>query len=88
MSIWHHEGEGLNGVWHYEGEGHVKVGDVIVADVLVLAMRSIHGMQNLLIKANAQRKRYLVRESKTTVQIINSKYQSKAAAKLLLNGNL
>ena len=33
------------------GEGHVKVG--AVTDDFMLAMRSIHGMQNLLNKAEA-----------------------------------
>ena len=63
------------GVWHQEGKGDVKVGAVMAADDLVLASRNIHGMQNLLNKANAQRKGYILSESKTKVKIINIKYQ-------------
>ena len=56
----------------------MKVGAVMIADDLMLAMRCIHGMQNLLNKE--QRKMYIISKSKTSVQIINSKYQSKPAA--------
>ena len=67
----------------------MKQGAGIVTDDLVIAMRSIHSMQNLLKKAEAeaQRGRYILNKSKITIQIINSKYQSKSAAQLLLNGN-
>ena len=64
----------------------MKKGAVMIADDLVLAMRSIHDMQNLL--NNEQRKLYIIRKSTITVQIINSKYKSISAAQLLLNGNL
>ena len=62
--IWHHEEKGHEGVWHLEGEGngpvphhYVKVGAVIVADDPVLAMRSIHDIQNLINKFDALNKR-------------------------------
>ena len=64
----------------------MKVGSVMVAGEFMIAMRSIPGTQNFLNKA--QRKRYILSKSKTTLQIINSKYQSKPADQLLLNGNL
>ena len=38
-----HEGYSIMSVWHHEEKG-VKMGAVMVADDLVLAMRSIHGM--------------------------------------------
>ena len=63
-----------------KGECHLKVGAAMVIDDLVPAMRSIYGMQYLLNKADAQRKWYMLIESKTTVQIINGKYQLKPAA--------
>ena len=78
------------GVYGTMKDGHVKVGAIMVADDLVLAtcMRNIHGMQNFLNNADEQRKIYILCEWKTTVQIINSKYQSNPAAKLFLNGKL
>ena len=89
--VWHHEGEVYEGVWHdaeeghesvwdHEGEGYVNEGAIMVIDYLMLAMRSSHGMQNLLGKADAQRKKYILSKSKTTLQIINSKCQPKPAA--------
>ena len=70
------------------GDSHMKVGAVMVADDFVFTMSSIHGMQNLLNKAEADERKYVFSESKTTVQIINSKYQSNPPAQLLLKGNL
>ena len=63
----------------------MKVVAIMVADDLVLAMRNIRGMQNLLnkVEADGQRERYIFSKSKTTVKIINSKYQSKLPARQL-----
>ena len=52
------------------GKGHVQVGAVMAND-LILAMTSIHVMQNPLNKAeaDAQRERYIFSESKPTVEL-------------------
>ena len=90
--MWHHEGKGNQAVWHHEGEGHhpvwhhyVKVGSVMVTDDPVLAMRSIHGIQNIMNKADKQRKWLNQRQqSKLSIASTSRKHQSK----LLLNRNL
>ena len=57
--------------------GHINVSSVMVADDLVLATSSTHGMQNLLNEAEADTRsqRYIFSEIKAKFQIINEKFQ-------------
>ena len=81
LAIWHHEEEGHGSVWHH----YVKVGAVMVADDPMLAMRSVHGIQNLLNKADEQSKRLNQRQqSKLSIASTSQNQQPK----LLVNGNL
>ena len=74
-------GEGHGPVWHH----YVKVGAVKVDDNRMLAMRNIHGIQNLLNKADEQRKESNQRQqSKLPIGSTTQNQQPK----LLLNGNL